>query len=163
MSASRMMHKAQQIVDQAKAEAWPMEDLEARLADQFPAKGMDTEAHREIRRWAIGLYEIRLAEQQERMPQLQKAQADPEPNANDWKLTIAALKPGMVIVCAESENKRKVVVEEIIGTSSGLTIRVARPSGLRYRTISGPRNTPLANVPQLLAVPDLEWEAGCGF
>jgi hypothetical protein len=60
-----MMLIAQRILNQAKAGAWQLEDLEARLADQFPAKGMDTEAHYEIRRWAIGLYEIRLAEQQE--------------------------------------------------------------------------------------------------
>jgi sRNA-binding protein len=159
MSQSRMMHKAQQIVDQAKAEAWPMEDLKARLADQFPARGMDTEAHREVRRWASDMYQAyRNGDRAIPSYQPQPEEEKEEAQKDIWALTIASLAVGMKCRIKEGEYYRWVTVDTVTRTGNDLRIILKRNAGPKYRLIEGEHLRPLQNVPFLLDVPAVGWE-----
>jgi hypothetical protein len=154
-----MVHKAQQIVDQAKAGGWQMETLEDRLADQFPARGMDTEAHREVRRWARDMYQAYVSGGRA----IPSYQPQPEEEKDElqkdiWALTIASLAVGMKCRIKEGQYYRWVTVDTVTRTGNDLRIILKRNAGPKYRLIEGDYMRPLQNVPFLLDVPALGWE-----
>jgi hypothetical protein len=159
VSTSRMMLIAQRILDQAKAGGWQMEALKARLADQFPAKGMDTEAHREIRRWARDMYQAYLnGDRAIPSYQPQPEEEKDEAQKDIWALTIASLAVGMKCRIKEGQYYRWVQVDTVTRTGNDLRIILKRNAGPKYRLVEGDYMRALQNVPFLLDVPALGWE-----
>ena len=157
MSTSRMMLIAQRILDAAKANNLDIERLEAQLADQFPAKGMDTEAHLEIRRWAVGLYGI-WNQSLNAVPKDEPEPEELEGKDDAWSLTIASLVPGMSVRIKEGNYYRWVAVGSVVRTGGDLRIILKRKAGAKYRVIEGDHLMPLQDVQFLLNVPTLQWE-----
>jgi hypothetical protein len=136
-----------------------MEALENRLANQFPARGMDTEAHLEIRRWARDMYQAyRNGDRDIPSYQPQPEEEKDEAQKDIWALTIASLAVGMKCRIKEGQYYRWVTVDTVTRTGNDLRIILKRNAGPKYRLVEGDYMRTLQNVPFLLDVPALGWE-----
>lgn len=159
MTPSKIMRQAHAILDEARAAAWSKEALRGRLEGQFPNTDIDAEAHREIRQWALGMYETWLAGNQDSRGGNPLKKIEPAaPGRRGKSGTLGALQVGMTIRYQELHTVRTLKVSAIRRNGDWLNVALMRPCGRKYAFIEGTPEQPFQSVPRLVSVPALEWE-----